>query len=64
MMSDTFTAERLERLKALFPQYRDFFLNEFYEVDEALKEKYPELSTTERIEHVVAICSLILGFEN
>ena len=64
MITDKFSAERLERLKALFPQYRDFFLDEFYKVDGALKEKYPELSTTERIEHVVAICSLILGFEN
>ena len=62
-MSDKFSEEDLDKFKTVFKKYGDAFLSEFYEIDNNLKERYPELSTTERIEHVVAICSLILGFD-
>ncbi len=62
-MSDKFKTERLEQLKALFPQYREFFIAEVIEIEHTLKKEYPGMRSDERLEKAIMICGLILGVE-
>ena len=63
MKSNRFTQEDVNRFTEIFDLFKEAFLERLIEVDDFLKERYPDISSDDRLERAISICGLILGIE-
>ena len=63
MKSNRFTQEDVNRFTEIFDLFKEAFLERLMEVDDFLKERYPGISSDDRLEKAIMICGLILGIE-